>query len=255
MMDFSGRAYARTLTLPPFIARPNHSPPDGYIKASPASQRAVRETVQALRQAGHECVPFEVPQVMDAIECYIHLTSSDGFKTLTRDLGADPVEPGISAILLGPSLPDWLRNVLAWAARRLFGDDTLARVMLASRPCSMPEFTQWVRRRDAYRRVFHEQVWDKFGFDGVIAPVLALPALPHNSCRWIAPLAGSAFLYNVLNVPVGVVPVTHVRPSDVATIEWTDKAKAGTMIRRRWLASRLACRWSGGNGRRRRWWR
>ena len=56
------------------------------------------------------------------------------------------------------SRSDWLRNVLAWAARRLFGDDTLARVMLASRPCSMPEFTQWVRRRDAYRRVFHEQV-------------------------------------------------------------------------------------------------
>ena len=44
-----------------------------------------------------------------------------------------------------------------------------------------------------------------------------------SSCRWIAPLAGSAFLYNVLNVPVGVVPVTHVRPSDVATIEWTDR--------------------------------
>ena len=35
---------------------------DGYVKPSPANQRAVLETVAALRQAGHECVLFEVPQ-------------------------------------------------------------------------------------------------------------------------------------------------------------------------------------------------
>ncbi len=28
---------------------------------------------------------------MDAIECYMALTASDGFQTLTQDLGADPV--------------------------------------------------------------------------------------------------------------------------------------------------------------------
>ena len=70
--------------------------------------------------------------VMDAIECYMGLVAADGFKTLTADLGRDPVvsrllrgrwarwtscilgvdathacsqEPGISGILLGPKLP------------------------------------------------------------------------------------------------------------------------------------------------------
>ena len=35
-------------------------------------------------------------------------------------------------------------------------------------------------------------------------------------------LAASTLLYNVVDSPVGVVPVTHVRPSDTATIEWTN---------------------------------
>lgn len=35
---------------------------DNYIKASPACKRAVLESVEALRRAGHECVEFELPE-------------------------------------------------------------------------------------------------------------------------------------------------------------------------------------------------
>lgn len=90
----------------------NNQRADGYVKASPANQRAVRETVNALRLAGHECIPFEIPEgtqpqsgpvsgkpdvlngwysVSEAIECYVGLTASDGLKTLTEPLGDDPV--------------------------------------------------------------------------------------------------------------------------------------------------------------------
>ena len=34
---------------------------DNYIKASPACKRAVLETVEALSNAGHDCVEFELP--------------------------------------------------------------------------------------------------------------------------------------------------------------------------------------------------
>lgn len=34
---------------------------DGFCRASPACQRAVMETVEALRREGHECVEFEPP--------------------------------------------------------------------------------------------------------------------------------------------------------------------------------------------------
>ena len=34
---------------------------DGAVKGSPASHRAVLKTVQALRNAGHECVEIDSP--------------------------------------------------------------------------------------------------------------------------------------------------------------------------------------------------
>jgi Asp-tRNA(Asn)/Glu-tRNA(Gln) amidotransferase A subunit family amidase len=34
---------------------------DGFVKSSPACERAVLETIAALRQAGHECVELDWP--------------------------------------------------------------------------------------------------------------------------------------------------------------------------------------------------
>lgn len=53
----------------------------------------------------------------------------------------------------------WLRSILAWATRRIFGDSILSRVISACRPChSVQEYTEWVITRDACRRTFHEEV-------------------------------------------------------------------------------------------------
>ena len=34
---------------------------DGFVKSSPACQRAVEESVEALRREGHECIEFTPP--------------------------------------------------------------------------------------------------------------------------------------------------------------------------------------------------
>jgi len=65
------------------------------------------------------------------------------------------------------------------------------------------------------------QVWEKYEFDGIIAPVLAIPPLPHQSVAYIASLACASLLYNVVDSPVGTVPVTRVDPDlDRLTDEW-----------------------------------
>ena len=40
---------------------------DGVVKGSPACHRAVLETVEALRKAGHECVEIETPDGADSL--------------------------------------------------------------------------------------------------------------------------------------------------------------------------------------------
>ncbi|KAG5353559.1 hypothetical protein C0989_005532 [Termitomyces sp. Mn162] len=130
---------------------------DHFVKASPACQRAVLETVEALRKKGHECIEINVSfSAPEAFNIFVGLTSADGYKKMLSHLGPDP------------------------------------------------------------------KVWNKYDCDGIIAPVQAVPQLPHDGCNNFSALAAATILYNVLDHPVGCLPVTHVDPSkDQISPEWT----------------------------------
>lgn len=86
---------------------------DPLLKASPASQRAVQETVDALRKQGHECVEFVIPNVIEAARVFVALTSADGYKTLTSHIGPDPRDRTLFLVTLGSKIPCkhlWLRR-------------------------------------------------------------------------------------------------------------------------------------------------
>lgn len=75
---------------PGLQAHPRFSGPDPFFRASPAVQRAVQETVDALTKEGHECVEFAVPDMMEMARIFVALTSADKYHTLTSHLGPDP---------------------------------------------------------------------------------------------------------------------------------------------------------------------
>ncbi len=97
------RDFHLSSVLIPFLA-------DGYVKASPANQRAVLEAVEALRRAGHECVEFRflqgsprrssvsvIPAISpsltaaEAVELYMSITTADGLKTVQEPMKGDPL--------------------------------------------------------------------------------------------------------------------------------------------------------------------
>ncbi|EJF64237.1 amidase signature enzyme [Dichomitus squalens LYAD-421 SS1] len=195
---------------------------DGYVKASPACQRAVLKAVEALRKAGHECVEFEFPQAAEAMEIYMSITTADGLRTMQEPLNGDPMEPGISTTILSASLPKIARMIIAWVAKCILGDIVFVRTTRGTGYTTVQEYHKSVVRRNAYARMFEKQVWEKHNLDGIIAPVIALPAVPHGACKYVSPIAAGVCHYNVLNLPVGVVPVTRVRTTDIATAEWTN---------------------------------
>ncbi|KAI0763808.1 amidase signature enzyme [Trametes elegans] len=200
---------------------------DNYIKPSPACQRAVRETVDALRKAGHECIEFELPQARRAMEIFIGITAADKYRTLTADLGDDPLEPGVAPLVASPRLPGWVRNALAWVIGKVYKDEVLPGTMRAAYAKSVEEYHRWVRQRDEYVRMFYREVWDKHALDGIIAPALAMPGLPHGSVQYLSGLACVDLVYNVVESPVGTLPVTRVQArADALAPEWTD-ARAG----------------------------
>ncbi|KAG8959732.1 hypothetical protein FRC03_007549 [Tulasnella sp. 419] len=204
---------------------------DGLIKASPACQRAVQESVDALRKAGHECVEFEFPDILECTRLFVALTSADGYSTLLSHKGPDPKDSSLFLVTLGPSLPGWLRRLAATLVELAKDDKIFATLMRNSRVRSVREKMVEAHKRDEYRKFFYREVWDKFGFDGIIAPVQAMPCLPHKATTTLSPLAAATFIYNVVDQPIGVVPVTRVQADkDALTDEWRSSGAPGSVI-------------------------
>ncbi|CAK5279392.1 unnamed protein product [Mycena citricolor] len=181
---------------------------DFYFKSSPAAKRAVLETVAALRAQGHECIEIEVPNAREPFEVFVGATSADGYKTLLSGVGSDPLDPKFAGILRSTG--------------------------------SKPVFDlyKWIARRNQYNSTFYKEVWDKFALDALIAPVQAMPAIPHDTFSTLFALASSTVLYNVVNSPVGTIPVTRVDPAqDKLTDLWT-KMPGISMVERLLYAGR-----------------
>ncbi|KAG9029896.1 hypothetical protein FS837_003439, partial [Tulasnella sp. UAMH 9824] len=184
-----GKSDALNETLPPVPYRDVTVPTKlkfGYyktdllLKASPACQRAVQETVDALRKQGHECVEFVIPNVIEAARIFVALTSADGYKTLTSHIGPDPRDRTLFLVTLGSKIPFFIRAFACWAARTFKGDEAWATLFSTSHPRNVSEFWAETKARNEYNKFFHENVWGKYGFDGIICPVNALPTVPHG---------------------------------------------------------------------------
>ncbi|KAH9057421.1 amidase [Lactarius vividus] len=211
---------------------------DGVVKGSPACHRAVLETVEALRKAGHECVEINPPNVSRALQLFTGITSADGYEKLTSHLGPDKQESALFLVTLGPRLPGEVR------ARRgglghphLVGDTQFATFLSHSRRKTVGKYYDYVAAKLAFERETRGTLWsDAGGLDAVIAPVQAVPAVPHGGCDRLAPLACSTLLYNIVDSPVGVVPVTRVDPArDALSDAWRAAPGAGSKILERGL--------------------
>jgi len=105
-------------------------------------------------------------------------------------------------------------------------------MVLSSGPKPVREFLQWTARRDKYDKMFYEEVWTKHALDGIIAPVQAVPQVSTGSFKTLFSLGSGTALFNVVNCPVGCLPVTKVDPAkDKLTEEWT-KAASPSLVER-----------------------
>ncbi|KAI0314594.1 amidase signature domain-containing protein [Amylostereum chailletii] len=203
---------------------------DGFVKASPACRRAVLETVKALQLEGHECLEIELPEPIRAIELFTGITSSDGYSKLTSHLGPDPQESSLFLVTLGPRLPGFVRSV-AGCLIRTFMDPIFGSLVGHSRTKTVREFYDYAEEKNEFEKRWRCEVWGNHDIDAIIAPVQATPALPHGACNELSPLAAATILYNVVDSPVGIIPVTRVDPiQDQITEEWVIEPGHGSTV-------------------------
>lgn len=137
------------------------------------------------------------------------------------------MEPTVKFLLTLSRIPNWLRLFLASIIDNVLRDPVTGSTMRLVSAKSAAQMVSWVARRDTFRQEWNDWLHEQ-KFDSLIAPVSAIPAAKINATSMLSALATSTLLYNVLDWPVGVVPVTTVCEKEVIEeARWKGREKEG----------------------------
>ncbi|MFQ5678996.1 MAG: amidase family protein [Gemmatimonadota bacterium] len=185
---------------------------DGYFPASPAIRRVVEEAGRALTARGAVVERWAPAEVGRAVELLFSLLSADGGAAYREALGGDRPRPQIAGLMRATKLSRPLRHLLAGGLARI-GQRRLADVTRCVGRRSAAGYWKLVESRRAYRRRFLEEL-NAGGYDLVLCPPAALPAVPHGDTAALPGFASYAMLFNVLEFPAGVVAAGRVRSGE-----------------------------------------
>jgi fatty acid amide hydrolase len=183
---------------------------NGFMRAAPALRRATLEAAEALRLRGARVEEWTPPGVAEAVRIYFGLLLADGMAGTRRALGGSARSRNLSMALLVGMFPRGLVSALWPRLLPLAGQRRLGEMMRSMGRLSADGYWRLVRERTLYRERFVEAL-DAGGFDAVVCPPDALPALTHGGGWYLADALSYAALYNLLGMPAGVVAATRVR--------------------------------------------
>ena len=167
----------------------------------------VKDTVERLKNDGHELVELSTDIFPEATELFIRATFAIDNEYLIEELqGEDPEWP----YLLGyykaklPFVP-FFHRLYEW----IKGYKQLSHLLSYAKPLSYKEFCELAREIASFKLKYNEY-WESLDLDVVVCPIWPLVAPLHGTTVRIAPAFSYAFFWNLLDYPAGVVPVRTV---------------------------------------------
>jgi amidase len=205
----------REVTLPKKL-RIGYYLDDGIFPATPAVERAVMMTVEALKAAGHDVFPYHESTLRGSSALYIKIDNLDKSKPKFDMLQSnDKMTVEVNKITSLHKFPKWVVWLYSLIFERYLGEKESANVIwdvVSGDTNTVFEINY--QRENLEKR--HFEAWnnamDESGtpMDFVICPISVLPSFKHNTFVDIAMLYGSSFLYNMLGNTTGVIPVSRV---------------------------------------------
>ncbi|NWI32917.1 FAAH1 hydrolase, partial [Sula dactylatra] len=192
---------------------------DGYFPLPPCMRRAVWETRGALQAAGHQLVPFSPPRIHYVMtELFLKTFFADGGGAWLDLFTGDIVDPSLKSQVNSCKIPKLGKKLLALILKPLVRFMQfllllkLKNVATISTCRSVKEMWNHHHEIEVYRTEFIAQ-WRELQLDVVLCPVLG-PAFTTGYPGKLLTAISSTMLYNVLNFPAGVVPVSMVTEAD-----------------------------------------
>ncbi|ODH38574.1 hypothetical protein ACO22_02274 [Paracoccidioides brasiliensis] len=188
---------------------------DGVVPPTPAIDHALGTTASALSAAGHTLINITPPpsaSPLIGLRLASLLLNSDGCATFNSHfLAGESSDPGAAQLTKYAKLPRPLRYLHYLYVRYIKRDSTWAYLLKDFGPKSSAEQWKLVSQREAFRATWHSW-WSspEQGYDFILCPVNATPALPHGAMKDAVSSCGYTFLWNLLDYSCGVLPVGHV---------------------------------------------
>ncbi|XP_057286688.1 fatty-acid amide hydrolase 1-like [Pezoporus wallicus] len=204
-LPFNEEIYSSTQPL-----RIGYYETDFFTMPSPAMRRAIRETKQLLEDAGHTLVPFELMNVDYAFFNFcVKGVFADGGASFLRKFKGELEESSLGLLWLMKS-PNWLKNVLSWITKPFM--PRFSAMLASMRANTVDQVWSLHREIEEFSQQFTTQ-WKKLNLDVMLCPMLG-PALGIGYPPKLSVAVSYTMLYNALDFPAGVVPVTMVTDED-----------------------------------------
>ncbi|MCI4375048.1 hypothetical protein PGIGA_G00104530 [Pangasianodon gigas] len=185
---------------------------DGYLQPSPSMSRALRETKELLEKAGHTLIPFNPPRIFTAFHEYVLRGNiADAGTTLLQHFKGGPVDPCLKHQVSLCGLPLFVKRMISLLLRPIYPRMAAAMHTL----CGVGSAAELWKQHKEVEDYIHETLaeWRKLELDVLLCPMLG-PAFNFSYPGKQTSALSYTALYNVLNFPVGVVPVTVVTAED-----------------------------------------
>lgn len=186
---------------------------NGVIAVAPAVARAVREAAAALRQLGVEVEDWQPPDLIEAWELWLALLMADGSAYIRQLCAGTPVDPSLRRLLAAGRAPHrLLANVVGPLLDRS-GQNHIGKAVGCLGRRSARDYLELIDRRTRYRAKFLAAL-ERGGFDAILCPVDALPAMRPGRGGDLTHALSYSATYNLLGMPAGAVPATRVRQEE-----------------------------------------
>jgi fatty acid amide hydrolase len=186
---------------------------DGVLPASAAMVRGVERAAEILRARGCRVVPFTPPDVASLIDSYLGALSADGGKVMSAALEGGAIDDVLVPLVRLAKVPAKMRHGVARGAS-LLRERRLARMLDAMGEKTVEELWRLTDRVRTYRSTLLDAM-EKAEIDVLLCPAFATPALPHGMSKNFTLAACYPMLFNAVQFPAGVVPVSRVRADEV----------------------------------------
>ncbi len=186
---------------------------NGFFTAVPPMMRGVKDTIAALEKEGHDVEMWDISQyITDVVVDFCKVLFGDGGGRLSRMVKDDATDDAMQQMMFMLNMRACIKKLVAWMIRPIMPSMAL----MVANMVGIDSVIGWWDHVEEVSKLRRKVVadWESRGFDAVISPGFALPAIPlYESKKIIGALSYTA-IYNLLNFPAGSMPVGSIEKKD-----------------------------------------